>query len=229
MKIFLRRKLCLILLRDEEREKKLETDAKRRLSSSLPLRLFFLVRSGDILAAPLDQFGDRRGKDPVWSKKSDERMVWVSSFLSSFSFSHPSSSLSSLSSSFLPLPLLTVRILFLLSEDQPQESITPQPTPGVPPIDLVSRSSPTTTPPPTKWSSSHPTSIPSPVEQPCAKLSSLPLPREPRERTRRRRRREIWKVGTSGSSTSSLRDGRSSARVEREIRRGREHQGRVRR
>jgi len=100
VKIFLRRKLYLIVLRDEERKAKLETDAKRRLSSSLPLQPFFLVRSGDILAAPLDQFGDRRGKDPVWSKKSDERMVWVSSFLSFFSLS-PIPPLPSLSPSFL--------------------------------------------------------------------------------------------------------------------------------
>jgi hypothetical protein len=35
-------------------------------------------RSSDILITPLDQFGSKVGKDPVWEDKKDERLVWVS-------------------------------------------------------------------------------------------------------------------------------------------------------
>ncbi|KAL7415711.1 glycosyl transferase family 90-domain-containing protein [Mrakia frigida] len=46
-------------------------------SMLLPMLSFAkTTANGDILAAPLDQFAHGRGKDPVWAKKSDERMVW---------------------------------------------------------------------------------------------------------------------------------------------------------
>ncbi|KAL1408186.1 hypothetical protein Q8F55_004991 [Vanrija albida] len=43
------------------------------------LPLFSLAKTSvnsDILVTPLDQFNDRTGRDPVWEKKSDARLVW---------------------------------------------------------------------------------------------------------------------------------------------------------
>ncbi|TXT13364.1 hypothetical protein VHUM_00731 [Vanrija humicola] len=53
-------------------------DSHPRPHSQL-LPLFSLAKTSvnsDILVTPLDQFADRTGRDPVWEKKSDPRLVW---------------------------------------------------------------------------------------------------------------------------------------------------------